>query len=67
MWDLFGLRYMLLARFFASNAPVMMATASDMLHSFGLTTATLLAKPLDVDAVGQFEHLRHVVADQDNR
>ena len=49
------------------SAPVMIATASDILISRGLDHGRALAQPLDVDAVGHLEHVRHVVADQDHR
>ena len=48
-------------------APVMTATVSLMLILCGLTHGGALAQPLDVDAVGDLEHVRHVVADQNHR
>ena len=44
----------------------MKATASDIVYSLGLMTAQATAQPMDVDAVGDLEHMRHVVRDQDD-
>jgi hypothetical protein len=41
----------------------MLATASCIVCDCGVTTA----ETRDVDAVGELEHVRHVVADQDHR
>ena len=48
-------------------APVMIATASDILKFRGSMTATRRPKTLDVNAIRDLEYLRHVVADEDDR
>ncbi len=48
-------------------APVMKATASDIVYSFGLITVRRAAEPVDMDAVGHLEDMRHVVRDQHDR
>ena len=45
----------------------MMATASDMVCDLRRDHRRAPAEPLDVDAVGDLEDVRHVVADQDDR
>ena len=45
----------------------MMATASDMVCDLRRDHRRPPAEPLDVDAVGDLEDVRHVVADQDDR
>ena len=51
----------------ALAAPVMMATASDMLWDCGVITAARRPQPLNVNPVGHLKDVRHVVADQDDR
>ena len=51
----------------AACAPVITATVSLMLIFFGFSTRGALAQPRDVDAVGDLEHVRHVVGDQHHR
>ena len=58
---------MLIAWSSAAVAPVMIATASDIEWVWGVTTATRLPSRMMLDAVGELEDVRHVVADQDHR
>ena len=48
-------------------APVIIATASDIVCFLGSITRQAAAEAVDVDAVGDLEHVRHVVRDQDDR
>ena len=45
----------------------MMATASAIVCDCGVIDRPRASEPLDVDPVGDLEHVRHVVADQDHR
>ena len=45
----------------------MIATASGIECVWGVTTATRLTEPHDLNPVGELEDVRHVVADQDHR
>ena len=45
----------------------MKATASDMVNSLGLMVQRRPPESVDVDSVGHFEDMRHVVRDQHDR
>ena len=55
------------ASFGGAIAPVIIATASDIVCFFGIDHRQPPAEAMDVDAVGDLEHMRHVVRDQDDR
>ena len=50
-----------------TTAPVMIPTTSCIERLLRVHDRHALAEPVDVDAVGDLEHVRHVVADQDHR